>query len=202
MDDQEIQDGAQPSVCLAKVRQRHGAERRKSTAPGTLEKMKERIEVRRAAEEKKKENLLRDQDVSVYRVRVSSSLFCYDSGIPLKPVPGAVEKSAAHSTALAAACLPWPATRAPRASQITAPTARGLPATRPASSWTAAATRLSAVSNPLPPHFSLPGSAGPFRRISGGKDSARPGFFCFREIFPSGEVLDRDWGKLYSVIRI
>ena len=92
MDDQEIQDGAQPSVCLAKVRQRHGAERRKSTAPGTLEKMKERIEVRRAAEEKKKENLLRDQDVSVYRVRVSSSLFCYDSGIPLKPVPGAVEK--------------------------------------------------------------------------------------------------------------
>ena len=60
--------------------------------PGTLEKMKERIEVRRAAEEKKKENLLRDQDVSVYRVRVSSSLFCYDSGIPLKPVPGAVEK--------------------------------------------------------------------------------------------------------------
>lgn len=92
MDDQEIQDGAQPSVCLAKVRQRHGAERRKSTAPGTLEKMKERVEVRRAAEEKKKENLLRDQDVSVYRVRVSSSLFCYDSGIPLKPVPGAVEK--------------------------------------------------------------------------------------------------------------
>ena len=55
MDDQEIQDGAQPSVCLAKVRQRHGAERRKSTAPGTLEKMKERIEVRRAAEEKKEE---------------------------------------------------------------------------------------------------------------------------------------------------
>lgn len=54
MDDQEIQDGAQPSVCLAKVRQRHGAERRKSTAPGTLEKMKERIEVRRAAEEKKR----------------------------------------------------------------------------------------------------------------------------------------------------
>ena len=61
MDDQEIQDGAQPSVCLAKVRQRHGAERRKSTAPGTLEKMKERIEVRRAAEEKEKENLLREE---------------------------------------------------------------------------------------------------------------------------------------------
>lgn len=92
MEDQEKQDGALPSICLAKVRQWHRAERRKSTSPGILEKMKKRIEVRRAEEARKKATLLRDRDVSVYRVRVSSSLFCYDSGIPLKPVPGAVEK--------------------------------------------------------------------------------------------------------------
>lgn len=95
MDDLEMQDGALSAVCLAKVRQQHRSERRRLSAPAVMAKMTERIEVRRAEEAKKKATLLRDQDVSVYRVRVSSALYCYDSGIPLKAVPGAAARVSA-----------------------------------------------------------------------------------------------------------
>lgn len=100
MKDQDMQDGALSAVCLAKIRQQHRSEKRRLSAPAVMAKMTERMGLRRAEEAKKQATLLRDQDVSVYRVRVSSSLYCYDSGIPLKAVPGAAARVCASMSGL------------------------------------------------------------------------------------------------------